>query len=134
MGQCRFKTSELKRCVAHALRSTEWSMGWGEQIPQPALFFVHDSGVYLMSNGKPRDMSDETRSYCAYAKGCRPGIDNDAYETARRLVGGDDFAETLVIDAAWMDHCERYDELIIKVTRGKLEVYFSKPKKVQAVS
>jgi hypothetical protein len=38
---------------------------------------------------------DEGRSFCAYAIGCHPEKDADWYETARGLVGGDDFVETL---------------------------------------
>jgi hypothetical protein len=58
-----------------------------------------------MSNGQPRDIvgadatdrkdaaKDEGRSFCAYAS--HPEKDADWYETARGLVGGDDFVESL---------------------------------------
>jgi hypothetical protein len=64
----------------------------------PAVLLVHDQGVYLTSNSKPRDIvgaDAADRSFCAYAIGCHPEKDADWYETARGLVGGDDFVETL---------------------------------------
>jgi hypothetical protein len=53
-------------------------------IAAPAALLVRGQGVYLMSNGKPRDIvgadatdrkdaaKDEGRSFCAYAIGCHP--------------------------------------------------------------
>jgi hypothetical protein len=55
MGTCVFKTGEVLRCVEHALLGTKWDMGWENKMtPGPALFFVHDQGVYVMSNATQR--------------------------------------------------------------------------------
>ena len=71
---------------------------------EPVVMLVHDHGVYLMSNGKPRDtikrMSPNGEreiesAFCAYAKGCNPATDEEWYDTAHGLVGGDDFGEYL---------------------------------------
>ena len=63
-----------------------------------AVLLVHEQGVYLMSNGQPREIvgaDAADRSFCAYDIGCHPEKDADWYETARALVGDDDFVETL---------------------------------------
>ena len=64
-------------------------------VEAPAVLLVHEQGVYLMSNGQPRDIvgadatdrkdaaKDEGRSFCAYAIGCHPENDADWYEIAR---------------------------------------------------
>lgn len=131
MGVCKFKTSEIKRCVQHALNSTKWGMGWSEDKPQPAIIFVHDQGIYCMSNGDPRDMVDEKSAFCAYAKGCDPKKDEDFYEEARCLVGGDDFAETLKINPDWLARCDQYEEMSIRVNTKSMSITFTKPKKVK---
>jgi hypothetical protein len=130
MGLCKFKTSEIKRCIQHALNSTKWSMGWCEDAPSPAIFFVHDHGVYIMSNGEPKDKDGEETNV-AYAKGCDPKKDEDYYEEARHLVGGDDFAETIPVTADTLNRCDLYEEFHIKVLKTKMEMIFVKPKKAK---
>lgn len=65
----------------------------------PCVQLVHDDGVYLMSNGLPPDLLDGTvkdgRRFVAYAEGYHPQFGSACFETARWLVGGDDFTETL---------------------------------------
>lgn len=129
MRVCVFKTSEIKRCVQHALSSTKWDMGWSEESAKPAILFVHDHGVYCMSNGNPRDMEDEKSAFCAYAKGCNPKVDEDFYEEARYLVGGDDFGETIVVNPDWLRRCDQYKEMQIKLIGETMEITFNKPKK-----
>lgn len=129
MGVCVFKTSEIKRCVQHALSSTKWDMGWSKESPQPAILFVHDHGVYVMSNGKPTDMEGEQSAYVAYAKGCHPKKDEDFYEEARFLVGGDDFGETIVITPDWLRRCDVYEEMRVRVNTKSMSITFNKPKK-----
>jgi hypothetical protein len=130
MGVCKFKTSEIKRCVQHALNSTKWGMGWSEEAPKPAIFFVHDHGVYIMSNGDPKDMEGD-KTYVAYAKGCDPQKDEDYYEEAHYLVGGDDFAETFPVTDQTLAACDNYEEFHVKVFKTKVELIFTKPKKVK---
>lgn len=138
MPTCVFKTDDVRRCVEHALNATTWSMGWAEEeTPAPSLFFVHDHGVYLMSNGEPRDIvTDENKetTYVAYAQHCNPRTDNEWWDNARELVGGDDFAETLPISRAWLDKCGRYEELEINVTGEEITCVFAKPRRIVRVS
>ena len=44
-----------------------------QPVEAPAVLLVHEQGVYLMSNGQPRDIvggDAADRSFCAYAIGC----------------------------------------------------------------
>jgi hypothetical protein len=132
MGVCKFKTSEIKRCVEHALKSTKWGMGWSDAKSQPAILFVHDQGIYCMSNGDPRDMVDEKSVFCAYAKGCDPSKDEEFYEEAQCLVGGDDFGETIAVNSDWLSNCDRFEEMHIRVNTKSMSITFKKPKKVAA--
>lgn len=134
MGVCKFKTSEIKRCVNHALNSTKWKKAWGGHDQQPALFFVHDHGIYCMSNGDPRDMIDDTRAFSAYAKGCNPHKDKHVFDKSRELVGGDDFVETIPVKPDWLSSCDQYQELSIQVTENKFYVLFTRPRKVKSAA
>jgi hypothetical protein len=120
MSRLIFKADDVRRVVEHTIRSKQseiakWDTateenGWtpDRAVPdEPHVILVHDDGVYLMSNGTPRDIigpdgadmidrkKDEGRSFVAYAKGCHPKVDSDWWETSRWLVGGDDFGEYL---------------------------------------
>jgi hypothetical protein len=130
VGICRFKTDEVLPLIKHALAAKDFSMGYEsmpdeEYIklgleppknrlpPQPALLFVHDSGVYLMSNGTPRKETE-----VAYAEGCNPSVGefDDWYGKSRELVGGDDFVEVLCIGPDWSADCENFDFLELNIT------------------
>jgi hypothetical protein len=67
--------------------------------PEPALQFVKDQGIYLMSNGSPQfDADDPNR--VIYAEGFDPSKNEfgEWWEGAREIVGGDDFVEPLPLD------------------------------------
>lgn len=129
MSTCVFKTKDLKRCVEHALNSPSWNMGYSEHKPQPGLYLVHDDGVYLMSNGEPGDVrkDGELSLYVAYAEGCNPETDADCWENSRALVGGSDFAETIVINADWLTACNEHEELHIRVEPEAIWTRFTNP-------
>lgn len=106
MKKLIFKASDVKRVVEHSLSApaqgeymSDFDSKTGKFVmskpENPAVLLVHDDGVYLMSNGNPRDIVEGKRSFVAYAKGCNPLTDPDCWVTASTLVGGDDFAETL---------------------------------------
>jgi len=136
MGTCVFKTSDIRRCVEHALSAPNWEMGYSEgaATPVPALLFVHDQGVYVMSNGIPRDGKDpadpKSGSYVAYAGGCNPNVGtfDDWYSMSRDLVGGDDFAEVMAVQPDWLELCVNFSEMHINVTGDAIEMAFVKPK------
>ena len=65
----------------------------------PALHFVKDHGIYLMSNGDPSLSGAEfgrkgMKNAVVYAEGYDPKAE-DCWERAREAVGGDDFVENL---------------------------------------
>jgi len=65
------------------------------------LQLVADQGVYLLSNGSPRDIVDGETSRVAYAKDMDPDNEqdnNDWYETKRHVMGGDDQAMFIPLD------------------------------------
>lgn len=134
MPTCVFKTDEVRRCVEHALNSPQWSMGWMEELqPVPGLFLVHDQGVYLMSNGVPTDMDSEQTAYVAFAEHCNPKTDQDWWDNARELVGGDDFVEVLPIDRTFLDKCGRYEELEVTIQGDEISWKFAKPRRIVRV-
>ena len=66
-----------------------------EEVNAPSVLLGRDHGVYLMSNGLPRDIVSGARSFAAYAKGCDPFRDTDWRNKARELAGDDDFSVAL---------------------------------------
>ncbi|RXG91627.1 DUF3085 domain-containing protein [Bradyrhizobium zhanjiangense] len=102
-----FKAADLLRVVQHSLAAPKQSeqldhyeaeppyRAITKPVEAPSVLLVHDQGVYLMSNGWPRDIAKGETSYVAYAEGCNPDRDRDWWETSRQLVGGDDFGECL---------------------------------------
>ena len=136
MGTCVFNTTELKRCVQHALNANQWEMPFAEdETPGPALLFVHDDGVYLMSNGIPRDFSDDTeaRSYTAHAATTKPNVDEDWWHNAAALVGGDDFVEILAITPQWLEDCDTFKECYVTIEGTRLEAGFRKRRSPEPV-
>jgi DUF3085 family protein len=93
----------IRRLIAHAMAAKDFRRILGEESASPALHFVKDEGIYLMSNGSPRDIigpardSDLGRSFVVYAKGFNPTADPDVWERSREAVGGDDFVESFPI-------------------------------------
>jgi hypothetical protein len=134
MGTCVFQTAAIRRCVEHALTAKKWEMGYEEGMipPSPALLFVHDQGVYVMSNGVPRDFKNPAKpddgSYVAYAEGCNPAIGtfDEWYGMSRELVGGDDFAEVISVKPDWLDLCDKFEHMCVTVTAKSLEIYFER--------
>jgi hypothetical protein len=127
MGTCVFNTTDLKRCVQHALSAPEWQMPFAEdETPTPALLFVHDNGVYLMSNGNPRDLrdTDSGHAYVVHAATTKPGVDEDWWENASDLVGGDDFVEILPVTQQWLEDCDLFEECYVTVEGNRLEAGF----------
>ena len=140
MGICRFKTSELKPLIEHAKAATEFDMGYENMTDEecatvgfppitsrtpkgPALLFVHDQGVYLMSNGEPRLLTEDGKSnHVVYAEGCNPSIGefDDWYLTSKELVGGDDFVEILPIPDYWLSDCAVFETFEIDATGSLL--------------
>lgn len=133
-----FKAADLLRVVDHSLAAPkqgaqliDYRDGKAITAPPaaPAILLVHDQGVYIMSNGQPGDPLEgkpkgrHFSRYVAYAQGCDPRTDAGWYDTARALVGGDDFGECLPWAAdikALIDAGEQ--QIIVKMTPDSLEL------------
>jgi hypothetical protein len=129
MGVCVFDAKTIGELARHAVGSSDWSMGYETDIkPAPGLLFVHDSGVYCMSNGIPSWMVRGGEcNRVAYAEGCEPKPDipfDDWYYKSRDLVGGDDFAEVLPVDDQFLERCDSNDEFCVDVTHDSITTYF----------
>lgn len=139
MSQLRFNAQDVQRVCRHTLSAPQQMkqvVGYhptasnaSEPITVPpsaaSVLLVHDNGIYLMSNGTPRDIisGDEHtgRSFCAYAEGCNPDIDEDWWDTSRALVGGDDFGDTLPWAQDMLNLIqEGYSTIVITFTPKKL--------------
>jgi len=136
MGKCVFQTNELLRLARHAIAAEQHEMGFGTGPSVPGLLFVHDRGVYLMSNGKPRDTEGvASGSHVVYAAGCNPNVGNfdDWYGTSRDLVGGDDFVEVLRLGQTteeqqlFIDNCGQFKEFVVNLSPTSLTAGFRKP-------
>jgi len=55
MAILSFDAQSVHRIITHAKSSPDHSMGWSDAPNQPAVVLAGDQGVYLMSNGEPRD-------------------------------------------------------------------------------
>lgn len=109
MGSLRFRTADLLPLIEHALGAQDHDPAFEDPKPAgPALWLVHDRGVYLMSNGMPRLLDENGRSRVAYAEGCDPDKDPEWWEASEALVGGDDFAE--VLGENWLRHLQAAHE------------------------
>jgi hypothetical protein len=130
MARLVFDAAELLRVVDHSIANTQsrFLSDWDEKkneaiysVPKaPAVLLVKDQGIYIMSNGDPGDLLDPSKAgdqyaqrYVVYAKGCNPKTDgDDVWDRCRRLVGGDDFGETL----QWAEKIKEY------ITRGAKQI------------
>jgi hypothetical protein len=65
-----------------------------DQHPNAGLAFVHDQGIYLMPTN-PTIPGQNRSNWVVYAKDCNPDTNEDWWDTARGLVGGDDFGENV---------------------------------------
>jgi len=97
-----FSMSELRPIIEHARAATEYRKPYGGKAA-PSLWFVKDSGIYLMSAGlpaqpDPKHSGPSTKLLVSYAKGYEADAP-DSFDKCREAVGGDDFSEALPL--AW---------------------------------
>ena len=107
MSRLMFDLAALRPIVEHALSASEHAPTFGQTPPiAPALWLVKDDGIYLMSNGRPRQIADDSpatgqdqdgQSLVVYAEGFDPTKADPVavWYAAREAVGGDDFGEPL---------------------------------------
>lgn len=129
--------TEWKVGLAEAIAAWEKETGgkWDYETPipdkyyiskRPTLFFVKDSGIYLMAGAKmaefPKDMS-----HVCYAAGYEPTAKN-SWEKCRKAVGGDDFVETIILSANIQNSILAGGNIIIDITEEKFSLTVSMPR------
>lgn len=140
MSRLIFNADEVRRIVEHSINAPEQrkqlvdfddnGRGLYADVAVPSVILVHDDGVYLMSNGTPRDIEDPAegvRSFCAYAKDCNPHKDADWWDRSRELVGGDDFSEVLPFAVPLTGQIQRGAKQIV-INFGKSRISLGTPK------
>jgi len=105
----------------HAIAAAEHKHSFSDTLdgtsPVPALWFVGDEGLYLMSNGLPHlpHPDNSESSLVAYADGYRTSTDKHAVD---RLIGGDDFCEVLSLLTPLPDGRILHTEIVNGITGG----------------
>lgn len=91
------------------------------KIP-PQFTLVKDQGAYLMAGTEATLAGEKVANFVVYCDGCNPDVDEDYYETAREIFGGDDFGEPLPLE--WMQRAieSGKEYLCLKVTEENIEL------------
>ncbi len=95
-----FALAEIARLAEHAIAATGHKPSFRDTLdgttPKPALWFVGDEGLYLMSNGLPHlpNPANSDWPLVSYADGYRTSVDKHAVD---HIIGGDDFCEVLPV-------------------------------------
>ena len=135
MSRLIFDVDEVREQVEHAQGCSHFRKAYGQE-PEPSLFLVHDQGVYLMSAGIPHlERPDRPESSkVVYAEGCNPNTDDDWYDEAHCLVGGDDFVE--MIPLASLEQLLALGlegiKIVINLTADRIVVTYTGGKKPKA--
>jgi hypothetical protein len=105
----------------HAIAATEHRPSFSDTLddttPTPALLFVGDQGLYLMSNGVPHlpDPANEEWSLVVYADAFD---DPMSKHTISDAIGGDDFSEVLPLHEKLPDGMTLHASLTAAVAAG----------------
>jgi hypothetical protein len=106
--------------------------------PAPALWFVGDDGLYLMSNGLPArpGPADPSHMPVVYAHGYRTAAAKHAVDAQ---IGGDDFSEVLILLDPQSDGPSLHSQLtagaaagatrlVIDIDRTRMDLYVDDPR------
>lgn len=91
----------------------------------PCLYFTHDNGVYLTSNGEPAD------GFIVYACNCNPAIDHNCEDKSKLLVGDAKFTRVIPIKPTWLQDCDHYKLFSLRVTETSTSDRFTNPIKTK---
>lgn len=147
MARLTFKNEQLKNLVALSdahkvfkvtfdVAISNWEKATGKEydfngdIPdeyylsrKPTLFFVKDSGIYLMTGAVLEDYDYKTRTeHVCFAVGYNPSIDGDVWDKCRFAVGGDDFGENIFLTKEMRSLILQGCDIIINVTESQLTI------------
>lgn len=150
-----FSAEELRPLIEHSAKSERHQIPYGAEESSPSMMLVHDQGVYLMSAGVPgmlakgnweeyheakarRKAGEDVelpslRHRVAYAKGMDPYAedddrnDDDWWDVARSVVGGDDFV--VFLELSWFTSILEDDQDNRPVFIPIVDGYIYKPKR-----
>ncbi|GAA1884155.1 DUF3085 domain-containing protein [Asanoa iriomotensis] len=117
MIQLRFALRDVLAVAEHAIAAADHKPSFVNTLdgttPTPALWFVGDDGLYLMSNGLPGQPHPDggDRLHVVYADGYRTAMSKHAIADE---IGGDDFCEPLSL----LDPQPNGDTLHARLTAG----------------
>jgi hypothetical protein len=97
------------------------------EAKKPALWFVKDSGIYLMPNGDLPGKEKDDKSHVCYAKGYEPDAE-DSWEKCRAAVGGDDFVEQIDFNADLQREIDKGCDMKLSVTKSTFRISFVMPR------
>ena len=126
-----FTGPQVLELLAHAKAAAQHSNPYGTTPASgPSLMLVKDDGVYLMSNGVPIQPRGDgkTGAKVVYAKGYEPPRlvseeDRDGqYSKIAMDVGGDDFVETIDIEAFEIEPSLVLSAVKIELTESSMKV------------
>jgi hypothetical protein len=129
-----FHGAAVLELLAHAKAATEHSAGYLDNPkPGPGLLFVKDDGVYLISNGMPRQQveGESVRCKMVYAEGFESPRSTDGRfsdsqdEKIGAAAGGDDFVEFL--EAGIFDLLKAEGSITIALTPTHIEISVQSP-------
>lgn len=136
MGTCIFKAEDIAPLLEHTASAQSHAAPYGIGEPVPGLFFVHDQGVYLMSNGEPGLMREdgEEGHQVVYAQGMDPKSDEDWWEVSREAVGGDDFAELIPVQVFqnFLSHSSSPTYILVKVEKDAIQISAARARIISA--
>lgn len=123
MKTLKFDAEQVRKQVEITKLSYTHRAEYG-RAPEPGLFLVKDSGIYLMSSG---DLRVSKLDGVAYAEGFDPDKDEDVWEACVDAVGGDDFAMLLPLE--WFELALASNPKTVSVRFGKKSVSIVLPKR-----
>ena len=111
MTELLFDLREVSRLLAHSMSCREHRTIYGD-VTGAGLWWIKDSGTYIMSNGIPV----LTENHVVYAEGYDPSCD---WDELRDVCGGDDFVEFLDNDVCEMvARCDGAEGHLVIIPNG----------------
>lgn len=122
---CVFDVEQMRPLVEHSRKSEKHRGTYGQPEAVPGLLFVHDQGVYLMSNGDPGLLlpGEAIRHQVVYALEMSPD-DSDCWENAEAAVGGDDFVEVIELSIILPSIEAGMKQFVIRADEENLHMFF----------
>jgi hypothetical protein len=95
MSRLFFPIQQVRELIAHIRRCDKHFKPYGRKA-EPAIVFVKDDGIYIMSSG----LVEGEKRFVVYAEGFDPNVVSPEYlwDLCCQAAGGDDFSEAIPLD------------------------------------